>query len=170
MSSNILFWSGLFVVERDVWVTSHGELPTPLVAAILGHESAFDMIVHFHRNTKTVLKNDHVLFALAQVLTLFQPGDGQQVDHQTVNAIHDKYMILLKHYLQSLYSYHHANVYFKAIMEIVADLKQLGKLCLCFMSDFYDLCPQLMRELTTYSPEEKVKQEHKERRTVLRIR
>jgi nuclear receptor subfamily 1 group I len=152
LSSNVLYWAGMFVVERNTWLTPPGEVDAFLATSSLGNANNIRQLLEFERGLKSLFKNNNVLFALAQILHFFQPGPGRQVDQQLINAIHDKYLILLKHYLQSQYSYVYADLYFRAITKKVEQLKQYGDMALCFLVDFYHECPQLIKEITNLTP------------------
>jgi nuclear receptor subfamily 1 group I len=152
MSGLLLIWTGRFVVERNAWLTSYGEISVPLMISAMGHEDTANQIISFMRQAKSLLKKSEVLFALVQILTFFQPGDSVELDQQAVSMIHDKYMLLLKHYLQSQYSFKHADAYFRAVMTLVAELKYVEKLTFKFMADFYQDCPQLITEISNYTP------------------
>ena len=87
----------------------------------------FFKVLEFCHHLKAVAKNEVAVYALLHCLVLFDPCQTSVEDRQLVNALRDKYVILLKHYLESQYSYLHANRYFSVLVDILVQVRQLGQ-------------------------------------------
>ncbi|XP_076466023.1 vitamin D3 receptor B-like [Babylonia areolata] len=126
MRTLILKGAACFVVERDAWIKAYGELPVSLFVRLTGHERLILQHADFCRSLKTLLKNDVTMYALLQCVMLFDPRQPNIADRQLVNALHDKYLLLLKHYLQSQVSYDHAERYLDYLKDKLSELTVLA--------------------------------------------
>lgn len=82
---------------------------------------------------------------------MFDPREANIVDRQLINTFRDKYIILLKHYLESEYSFLYAERYMSAIMDKVVEIRQTAQLSLTAMRQFMDFIPPLMKQLLNLS-------------------
>ncbi|KAL8558887.1 hypothetical protein ACOMHN_054318 [Nucella lapillus] len=126
MRTLILKGAACFVVERDAWIKAYGELPVSLFVRLTGHERLILQYAGFCRSLKTLLKNDVTMYALLQCVMLFDPRQPNIADRQLVNSLHDKYLQLLKHYLESQVSYDHAERYMDYLKGKLAELTFLA--------------------------------------------
>jgi nuclear receptor subfamily 1 group I len=147
LRSIILRWIALFVVERNAWLTRFGELDVTNMGIMFGHEDMVAELGVFCCATKTILKNDVTLFALVHCLILFDPREANLVDRQLINTFRDRYVILLKHYLESEYSFTYTERYLRAIMDKVAEMRNIAEKSLCVFSDFLDFIPPLTKQV-----------------------
>jgi nuclear receptor subfamily 1 group I len=67
-----------------------------------------------------------LIFIFVHLQVLFDPHDDRIIDRQLINAIRDKYIILMRHYLQSVYSYAHAEKYMLALEENLLAIRTLN--------------------------------------------
>ena len=61
-----------------------------------------------------------------QVILIFHPDSTNLVDRELMANLQDKYINLLKHYLEAEYSFEFAQEYFVAILEKMSVLKSLS--------------------------------------------
>ena len=66
------------------------------------------------------------LFLVFQVLLIFHPDSAGLVDREMMSNLQDKYISLLKHYLESKFSFEFAQDYFVAVMTKLSELKDLS--------------------------------------------
>nr|KAG5705231.1 hypothetical protein BaRGS_011257 [Batillaria attramentaria] len=76
-----------------------------------------DVDTKYCKIIKDIVKNDFTLYALLHCLVLFDPSDEKVIDRQLISSIRDKYVILLRHYLESVYSYNHSEKYLIALLD-----------------------------------------------------
>lgn len=147
LRSVIFRWTALFVVERNSWLTRYGESDMATMTTIFGHEDIVCEIANFCRSTKTILKNDVTLFALMHCLVLFDPREPNLVDRQLINTFRDRYVILLKHYLESEYSFAYTERYLRAIMDKTAEIRNVAEKSMGILRDFFEYVPPLMKQV-----------------------
>ena len=147
MRSVILRWTALYVVERNTWLTRFGECSIAKASIIFGHEDIIREMAAFCRSSKIILKNDVTLFVLMQCLILFDPREPNLVDRQLINTFHDKYIILLKHYLESEYSFLYTERYLRAVMDKTVEIRGVADKCMGIMREFQEYVPPLMKQL-----------------------
>ncbi|KAL8609037.1 hypothetical protein ACOMHN_065263 [Nucella lapillus] len=107
----------LYIAEKDAWLTSEGYFTLTECLQLFPDHPQTTAFVNFCRIIKSIVKNDVTLYALLHCLVLFDPSDERIIDRQLINSIRDKYIILLRHYLESLYSYLHSDRYMMALQE-----------------------------------------------------
>ena len=61
------------------------------------------------------------------MLIIFDPAGFNLTDRTSISAFQDRYLILLKHYLESIFSYEFAKDYYVSAMDRLCDLKQLSE-------------------------------------------
>ena len=99
------------------------------------------------RSLKTLLKNDVTLYALLQCVLLFDPSQPHVADRQLVNGLRDKYLLLLKHYLESVVSYQHAHDYLDLLRDKLGELAVLGEKMTDMFKTWTGLIQPLMIEV-----------------------
>ncbi|PVD29606.1 hypothetical protein C0Q70_08861 [Pomacea canaliculata] len=62
-----------------------------------------------------------------RVLIIFNPDGNNLIDRELISNLQDKYINILKHYLEAQYSYEHAHEYFAAILDRLSELKSVGE-------------------------------------------
>lgn len=147
MGTLILKGAACFVVERDAWIKAYGELPVSFFVRVTGHEKLIRQHAEFCRSLKILLKNDVTMYALLQCVMLFDPREPNIADRQLVNSMRDKYLQLLKHYLESQVSYTYADAYLQFLREKLADLKVLAEKMTLMFKEWTALIQPLMIEV-----------------------
>lgn len=119
--------SALYIAEKDAWLTSFGYMTSENAARIFPDSPHFQKGKHFCKAVKAIVKNDITMYALLHCLILFDPSDDRVLDRQLVNSIRDKYVILLRHYLESLYSYRYSDKYLMALQANLAFYREVAQ-------------------------------------------
>nr|KAG5714184.1 hypothetical protein BaRGS_018401 [Batillaria attramentaria] len=104
--------SAMCVPERGVWQTPFGDLGMNHMPAALNTARDRELMAEmlsFSRQLKSVAKSDITIYGLLHCIALFDPSEATLDDKQLVNTLKDKYLILLKHYIESQFSYQHAD-------------------------------------------------------------
>ncbi|KAL8598366.1 hypothetical protein ACOMHN_047687 [Nucella lapillus] len=117
----------VYVHERDCWLSLRGDLTSSHLRKLTNDDPYIQVGVEYCRSVKSLVKNDFTIYALIHCMILFDPRDAKIVDRQAINQTRDKYVIMLKHYLESQYSYLYADGYFVAIQERVREIIHLAK-------------------------------------------
>lgn len=147
MRTVVLRWVGLYVVERDAWLGRFGENTVATASALFGHEDIIRRMADFCRSVKMILKNDVTLYVLMHCLIMFDPREPNIVDRQLINTFRDKYVILLKHYLESEYSFLYSERYLRAIMDKTVEIRSVAEQSIAIMRQFKDFIPPFTKEL-----------------------
>ena len=116
----------LYDTERDVWVTPRGDIPTEILKNATGYVKLHDDHVNYCKSFKAIIGDDLTIVILLLLTLLFSPDGPYVMDHQLVSDIQDKYLTLLKHYLEGKYSFSKANTMFGQLMSKLMELKQLA--------------------------------------------
>ncbi|XP_076472074.1 uncharacterized protein LOC143301576 [Babylonia areolata] len=116
-----------YVHERDCWLSLRGDLTSTHLRKLTNDDPFIQVGVEYCRSVKSLVKNDFTTYALIHCMILFDPRDAKIMDRQAINQTRDKYVIMLKHYLESQYSYLYADEYFVAIQERVREIIHLAK-------------------------------------------
>ncbi|XP_067657020.1 vitamin D3 receptor B-like [Haliotis asinina] len=126
LSTLLLRSASFYIVERDSWLTTKGEVSTVILKKATGFVELHDSHIKYCRALKTIMKNDFSLFGLALIIVIFNPDGPNVKDHQLLSDIQDKYLVLLKHYLESVFSFTYAKEYFVAISQKLNELKGIS--------------------------------------------
>ena len=68
-----------------------------------------------------------LLFSYLQAMIVFDPAGANISNRAHISTLQDRYLILLKHYLESIYSYEFAKEYYVSAMDRLCDLKVLSE-------------------------------------------
>nr|KAG5699026.1 hypothetical protein BaRGS_025420 [Batillaria attramentaria] len=117
----------VYVHERDCWLSLRGDLTLSHLRRLTNDDPYIQTGVEYCRSVKSLAKNDFTIYALIHCIILFDPRDAKILDRQLINQTRDKYVIILKHYLESQYSYLFADEYFVAIQDRVREMCQLAQ-------------------------------------------
>nr|KAG5709407.1 hypothetical protein BaRGS_029256 [Batillaria attramentaria] len=117
----------VYILEKDVFLCSKGEVSTSFLKKAVNNASVYSAHVNFCKSMKSIILNNYTLWALAQILALFNPCGAAIIDREMLSTLQDKYIILLKHYLESEFSFTFATEYLVAIQDMLSDLKMLGE-------------------------------------------
>lgn len=126
LSSIMLRSSCFYNVERDSWITASGEISTSIIQISTGYSELHELHTQFCRTIKEMIRDDKVLFALIQVICIFNPECKDLRGKCLISNLQDKYIILLKHYLEWEFSYANARNIFAKLMNMIADMKRVS--------------------------------------------
>ena len=127
MQSVLLRSACVYILEKDVFLCAKGEVPTTCLQGALENPTLYTAHVNFCRSIKSIILNNYTLWALAQILALFNPCGNAILDREVLSSLQDKYIILLKHYLESEFAFSFAQDYMVALQDMLVDLKTLGE-------------------------------------------
>ncbi|CAH1783775.1 unnamed protein product [Owenia fusiformis] len=113
--------------DRDVWLTPSGEVPTAILKAATSYYKLHDEHVAYCKSMKELLQDDVRIIIILLVISLFSPECPFVSCREEVSNIQDRYVVLLKHYLEANYSYQHAKCMFPQVLLKLGELKQLGE-------------------------------------------
>ena len=140
----------VYIPERKSWKSMVGEVTESGLKHLFQEPRILREIMVFCEGVKFVVKNDTTLYALMYTLVLFDPRDPSIENRVLVNNIKDKYIVLLKHHLESKFSFLHADRYLAEMVQICLDLEDLGHNLVLFFSDysshFYPLIAEFLNE------------------------
>lgn len=112
-------------VVKDVWLTPKGEIPTSILRIATGLQNLYEEHAKYCRNFADVVRKDSHLVALMQVLCLFAPDRPRLSDRQSVSNIYDRYILLLKHYLEARHGFTRGRTLLAAVLTNLAELQAL---------------------------------------------
>ncbi|XP_064604022.1 nuclear hormone receptor HR96-like isoform X2 [Liolophura sinensis] len=120
---SVFFYS----IEKDAWLTPSGDIPTDILKKATGFHNLHDSHIQYCKTVKSLVRDNLKILGVLQVVIVFNP-DGQGITHrEAVADIQDKYVILLKHYLESEFSYSHAKELHPQLLLKIAELKGLSE-------------------------------------------
>ncbi|KAL8620638.1 hypothetical protein ACOMHN_029528 [Nucella lapillus] len=136
-----------FIPEIRSWVNVFGSISETQLGNFFGDMHGVKEYADFCEGIKFVVKNDMTLYALIHTLMLFDPRDPHIENRVWVNKVRDKYMVLLKHHLESQFSFFHADRYLAEVVEQMLDLLQLSQSSLVFYKHFSSQFRPLVAEV-----------------------
>lgn len=117
----------LYDTERDVWVTPRGDIPTEILKNATGFVQLHDDHVCYCKNIKQIVRDDLTIVVVLLIIVLFSPEGPHVITREVVSNLQDKYLLLLKHYLESKYTYTRAADMFPQLMSKMKELKELAE-------------------------------------------
>ncbi|KAL4232321.1 zinc ion binding [Mactra antiquata] len=127
LSSILLRSARFYNPESDAWMSGSGEeICTSILLKSTGYAELHVLHTNFCRSLKSVISNNLTLFGLMQVLCVFNPAYEEHVDKKKVSDIQDKYLLLLKHYLEWCHSYEASRKLFAKLVDLLVDLKDVS--------------------------------------------
>ncbi|KAL5017489.1 hypothetical protein ScPMuIL_007078 [Solemya velum] len=114
-------------VEKDAWITPTGVIPTSILKSATGFIELHDSHTKYCRSLKAVVKDDLHIMAMLQAIVIFNPDGQNIISRSTVSDIQDKYIILLKHYMESIWTFEYARDYYPFVLQKIAELKGLSE-------------------------------------------
>lgn len=137
----------VYIPERKSWKSMVGEVSESGLKHLFREPRILREIMVFCEGVKFVVENDTTLYALMYTLVLFDPRDPSIENRVLVNNIKDKYIVLLKHHLESQFSFLHADRYLVEMMEQILDLQQLSQSSMVFYRHFSSQFRPLVAEV-----------------------
>ena len=116
----------LYDSARDVWVTPKGDIPTEILKNATGYIELHNDHVNYCRSFKGLIGDDLTIIVILLAVMLFSPEGVHVVTRGVVANVQDKYLVLLKHYLEAQYGYAHAAQIFPDLMAKLKELKELA--------------------------------------------
>lgn len=113
--------------ERDVWVTPRGDIPTEILKNATGFVQLHDDHVRYCKSIKSIIGDDIAVVIMLLVIVLFSPEGPHVIMRELVSNIQDRYLILLKHYLESKYTYIQSAEMFPQLMSKIKELKDFAE-------------------------------------------
>lgn len=120
--------AALYIVEKNAWVTTSGLLNVQQMLTLFPNYP-FHLIkqsCQLCHTLKHIVKNDSTLWSLLHCILMFDPKDDRIVTRYLVNSLRDKYLLLLKHYLESTYSYEYSDYYLTALLDQLQEQRILS--------------------------------------------
>jgi len=126
--SAILIRSAWFYsVEKDSWQTASGEISTIILKNLVNYNQVYQLHTKFCQKVKTLFKEDERLFSLVQMLCIFNPICPDLSNRVCVSDLHDKYLLLLRHYLEWKFSYNEAPKVFREVINLIGEIKEVSE-------------------------------------------
>ena len=126
LNSLLLRSAFFYSIEDDAWVTPTGTIPTTILKSSTGFGEIHDLHTEYCRTLKEITTNDYGLFALLQIIVVFDPDGDEVRNKEFISNIQDKYLVLLKHYLEAEFSFTKGQEFFATLMQKIVDMKQLN--------------------------------------------
>ena len=124
---SLLLRSAFFYsIEEDAWLTPTGTIPTTILKKTTGLGEIHDMHTSYCRTLKEITGDDFGLFALLQIIVVFDPDGETVLNREMVSNIQDKYLVLLKHYLEAEFSFTKGQEFFATLVQKIADMRELN--------------------------------------------
>lgn len=115
-----------FDVEQEGWRTLTGLIPARVLKDVTGYSDLYETHTNFSREMKKTCQEDITVFAIIQGIMVFNPESPGIKNLQLVSDIQNRYLILLKSYLEYKISFVHAQVYYPVFLKKIQELKNLG--------------------------------------------
>lgn len=115
----------IYVEERQTWLSNIGEITVEMMRNVFSFHAYLDSMIELNQSLKSIIKNDTILYAVMSCIILFDPSCGKIKDRQLVSSIQDKYVILLRHYLESEFSYKYSDFYMQLLMKKLVEIREL---------------------------------------------
>lgn len=117
----------LYDCDRDVWVTPRGDIPTEILKNATGYVQLHDDHIQYCKSIKSIIGNDLTIVVILLALVLFAPEGTHIVMRDLVSNIQDRYLVLLKHYLEAKYTYLRTAEMFPQLLNKIHELNTLAK-------------------------------------------
>ena len=115
----------IFVSERNSWLMMKGEMSYELCKILFPTHSHLDWGTEKCRELKQIARNDINIYALLHCILLFDPSDEKISNRQLVSSMRDKYVVLLRHYLEATFSFKYSEDYFRELQNMMVDTRYL---------------------------------------------
>nr|KAG5699025.1 hypothetical protein BaRGS_025419 [Batillaria attramentaria] len=140
--------TAFFLPERNLWRNNLlGDVSVQDVLDHCSHHPCVSEFAQFCKSLKSVAKTNCTVYALMHTLALFDARDDKLEERVLVNTLKDRYLILLKHHLESEFSFLHADRYLNELMEILVDVRQLGQTMMEFYRQYSHMFKPLLTEI-----------------------
>ncbi|XP_029649686.1 nuclear hormone receptor HR96 isoform X2 [Octopus sinensis] len=127
LSTILLRSVAFYSYEKDAWITTKGEVPTKILKEVTGYFNLHDSHTRYCRSLKYVVQDNHEVMTLLQLIIIFNPEGPNLSSRTLISDIQDHYITLLKHYLESEFSFSYAKEILPFLLQKLADLKDLSE-------------------------------------------
>jgi len=117
----------VYDIKRDVWGTPKGDIPTEILKNATGYVQLHTDHINYCRSIKTLIRDDLTILVILIAAVLFSPEGPHVMSRELVSNIQDRYIVLLKHYLESKYTYNRAADMFPQLISKMKELKELAE-------------------------------------------
>lgn len=93
-----------------------------------GFVQLHDDHVKYCKSIKSITGNDLNIVIILLAIVLFSPEGPHAVSRKLVSNVQDRYLVLLKHYLEAHYGYGRAAVMFPELMSKLRELKEFAEI------------------------------------------
>ena len=115
------------------------------MSAFRSHKEVAELFVNTCLSMQDEWYKDPCIHAMFHLILLFDPDGEDLLEREHLSDLQNKYLILLKHYLESKYSYSKSREYFSSILKRSREMKTLSKL---FTEVLIDTDPKQIDPLT----------------------
>ncbi|XP_076470050.1 uncharacterized protein LOC143300331 [Babylonia areolata] len=119
--------SYIFVAERNSWLMIKGEVSFDLLMTLFPTYTVMGWRMEQNRKLKSLAKNDVTIYSLLHCILLFNPRGEKISDRQLVSSLREKYVILLRHYLEATFSFLYAEEYFQELQSQIVQIQDLSR-------------------------------------------
>ncbi|GAB1607658.1 nuclear hormone receptor HR96-like [Argonauta hians] len=127
LSTILLRSVAFYSYEKDAWRTTKGEVPTKILKEATGYFNLHDSHTRYCRSLKYIVQDNHEVMTLLQLIIIFNPEGTNLTNRTLISDIQDHYITLLKHYLESEFSFCYAKEMLPFLLQKLADLKELSE-------------------------------------------
>ncbi|XP_013392881.1 nuclear hormone receptor HR96 isoform X2 [Lingula anatina] len=129
MNCILLRSAAYYDVDKDAWITPHGEIPTLILKNVTSHTMMplYEDHLYICRRLKEAAGNDVNLFVLLHVLSVFSPEYANVARRALISNIQDRYCVLMKHYIEATYSYSQAVSLYPTLLQRLSEIKQYSE-------------------------------------------
>ncbi|KAH3706603.1 hypothetical protein DPMN_065991, partial [Dreissena polymorpha] len=126
LSAILLRSAWFYDIENEGWMTPTGCISAKILKNAVGYSEVYEAHIGFCKRVKTLFEDDSRLFSLVQMLCIFSPINTELKVKPEVANLQDKYLILLKHYLEWKFSYIQCAAVFTQIINLISEMKNLS--------------------------------------------
>ncbi|XP_070212465.1 uncharacterized protein [Littorina saxatilis] len=119
---------------------------------VASREELVHLLCQFQRSLRPVLRNDIATAAILQCAVVFDARAPDAWDRQRINRLQDKYMIMMKHYVESQCSYLFCWHYVEQMLTLVQEARTLGVMVTRQFKGWKNIIDPLIQQLV--HPEE----------------
>ena len=113
-------------MEQDAWKTPTGCIPNHVLKNATGYHELHDGHTIYCRTLKNLSDDDLNIMSLLQMVIIFDPDIQNVPDYQVMSDVQDRYILLLKHYLESTVSFAFGQLLLSKLLNKIDELKVLG--------------------------------------------
>ena len=146
--------ASLFVLEKNAMVCDMGYLSMEHLKVMFTEDQrqVTETYMQLCYTLKFMVKNDVTVYALLHCLAMFDPGHDLISDRQRISSIRDRYTLLLRHYLESVYTFKRSDRYMNALHYLLHKSKEYVQENLAMMRKYFPFEQnQLMAEVLNLS-------------------